>query len=151
MPDFITINKIDAQGAILKYDVYLTEQEAIDRVTELVDLGFTDAFYVDGAQTAVDGQTCAQNTKHWTADAVAKTVNLDTASVTAENLLINMVALRSARNAKLADSDNRVLADQWAAMNATAQSDWASYRQALRDIPATTPDPANPSWPVEPS
>lgn len=27
---------------------------------------------------------------------------------------------------------------------------WAGYRQALRDLPANTSDPANPTWPVKP-
>jgi len=28
---------------------------------------------------------------------------------------------------------------------------WLDYRQALRDLPANTEDPANPVWPVQPS
>ncbi len=27
---------------------------------------------------------------------------------------------------------------------------WASYRQALRDLPSNTSDPKNPTWPTEP-
>jgi len=27
---------------------------------------------------------------------------------------------------------------------------WASYRQALRDLPANTSDPENPTWPTKP-
>ena len=27
---------------------------------------------------------------------------------------------------------------------------WATYRQALRDLPANTADPANPTWPTKP-
>jgi len=27
---------------------------------------------------------------------------------------------------------------------------WMDYRQALRDLPANTTDPANPDWPVKP-
>ena len=27
---------------------------------------------------------------------------------------------------------------------------WATYRQALRDLPANTADPENPSWPAKP-
>lgn len=30
------------------------------------------------------------------------------------------------------------------------QSAWAIYRQALRDLPANTTDPANPIWPTPP-
>ena len=28
---------------------------------------------------------------------------------------------------------------------------WKTYRQALRDLPANTEDPANPVWPTKPS
>lgn len=31
------------------------------------------------------------------------------------------------------------------------QSAWAAYRQALRDLPGNTVDPANPDWPTPPS
>ena len=27
---------------------------------------------------------------------------------------------------------------------------WATYRQTLRDLPANTPNPANPTWPTKP-
>ena len=30
-------------------------------------------------------------------------------------------------------------------------ADWKTYRQALRDLPATTSDPANPTFPTPPS
>ena len=31
------------------------------------------------------------------------------------------------------------------------KTEWATYRQALRDLPANTSDPKNPTWPSEPS
>lgn len=31
------------------------------------------------------------------------------------------------------------------------QAAWAAYRQALRDLPGNTADPANPDWPTPPS
>lgn len=31
------------------------------------------------------------------------------------------------------------------------KAEWATYRQALRDLPANTTDPANPTWPTQPS
>jgi len=36
-------------------------------------------------------------------------------------------------------------------MDVATQTQWATYRQALRDLPATTDDPANPTWPVAPA
>ena len=31
------------------------------------------------------------------------------------------------------------------------KTSWATYRKALRDLPANTSDPANPTWPTKPS
>ena len=31
------------------------------------------------------------------------------------------------------------------------ETDWTTYRQALRDLPASTSDYANPTWPTEPT
>lgn len=53
--------------------------------------------------------------------------------------------LRAERDAKLAASDWTQVAD--APVDKAA---WATYRQALRDLPANTADPANPVWPQEP-
>ena len=33
----------------------------------------------------------------------------------------------------------------------STRTKWDSYRQALRDLPATTSDPSNPTWPTKPS
>ena len=58
-----------------------------------------------------------------------------------------MAALRQERNVKLAASD-------WTqGRDITLSNDdaWKSYRTALRNLPANTSDPANPTWPEEPS
>mgnify|MGYP001345352400 CR=1 FL=1 len=53
--------------------------------------------------------------------------------------------LRVRRNNKLAKSD-------WMANSDVTMSDaWKTYRQALRDLPANTSDPSNPTWPTKPS
>lgn len=59
--------------------------------------------------------------------------------------------LRSQRNKLLDESDAFVLPDRWASYTPEKQSGWASYRQALRDLPANTTDPFNPVWPVKPT
>ena len=56
-----------------------------------------------------------------------------------------MAALREKRNQLLAETDYLALSD------ATLSADMRTYRQALRDLPANTSDPANPTWPVKPS
>jgi len=58
--------------------------------------------------------------------------------------------LRIDRDVLLAQTDINVIADRWAAMSAETQTAWASYRQALRDLPANTADPLNPTWPTRP-
>ena len=62
-------------------------------------------------------------------------------------------ALRRERNKLLAETD-------WVVTRAVDASNdglgiqlpqvWVDYRQALRDLPANTVDPANPVWPVKP-
>lgn len=55
-----------------------------------------------------------------------------------------MAALRQRRNQLLTETDYLALADS------TLTDEMRSYRQALRDLPANTVDPANPVWPVKP-
>ena len=49
--------------------------------------------------------------------------------------------LRLERNKRLLDTD------WWAVSDRTITDAETTYRQALRDLPANTDDPANPSWP----
>ena len=51
---------------------------------------------------------------------------------------------RAERNARLAETDYLALSDS------TLTDEMRTYRQALRDLPANTADPANPVWPVKP-
>ena len=55
-------------------------------------------------------------------------------------------ALREKRDALLAGSDWTQIGDV-TLDNAAA---WRTYRQALRDLPANTADPENPTWPSKP-
>jgi len=52
--------------------------------------------------------------------------------------------LRLRRNQLLTETDYLALADS------TLTDEMRSYRQAPRDLPANTVDPANPVWPVKP-
>jgi len=53
--------------------------------------------------------------------------------------------LRKKRNSLIAETDYLALSD------ATLSEGMRTYRQALRDLPDNTSDPANPTWPVKPS
>ena len=55
--------------------------------------------------------------------------------------------LRETRTKLLAETDWTQGADVPVGIKTTYQS----YRQALRDLPANTTDPANPVWPTKPS
>jgi len=62
--------------------------------------------------------------------------------------MIKWAGLRTERDSLLASSDwtqspDSPLADE-------TKSKWATHRQSLRDLPASTEDPANPSWPDAP-
>ena len=56
-----------------------------------------------------------------------------------------MHGLRMMRNSLLSKTDYFALAD------ATLTDEMRAYRQALRDLPANTTDPANPVWPTKPA
>ena len=52
--------------------------------------------------------------------------------------------LRKQRDKLLAETD-------WLGNSDVTMSDeWKTYRQALRDLPANTTDPTNPTWPTKP-
>jgi hypothetical protein len=82
--------------------------------------------------------------------------DFDGNEVTLDQTLVNAAAaematesawssLRTKRTKLLAETD-------WMANSDVTMSDaWRTYRQALRDLPANTSDPANPVWPTEPS
>ena len=50
------------------------------------------------------------------------------------------------------ERDSRLKATDWMAnSDVTMSSAWKTYRQALRDLPASESDPDDISWPSEPS
>ena len=57
--------------------------------------------------------------------------------------------IRGVRNALLAESDFRVLPDS--PLSDSKLAEWKTYRQALRDLPANTSDPSDPTYPTKPS
>lgn len=57
--------------------------------------------------------------------------------------------LREERDKRLAQTDYLFSSDYPHPTEETKQA-WVDYRQALRDLPANTTDPANPVWPTAP-
>ena len=85
----------------------------------------TGAFDVEGNQVTLDQSVV---------DAAA-------IEVEAEQVL---ASLRTKRNRLLADTDYLALSDT------SLTDEMKTYRQALRDLPANTIDPASPVWPIKP-
>ena len=57
--------------------------------------------------------------------------------------------LRETRDLLLNQSDWTRMDDNQ--LSSDKKAEWATYRQALRDLPANTADPANPTYPTKPS
>ena len=57
--------------------------------------------------------------------------------------------VRTERDSLLRRSDWTQLADS--PLSSTKKTEWATYRQALRDLPANTEDFSNPTYPTEPT
>jgi len=57
--------------------------------------------------------------------------------------------LRETRDVLLNQSDWTRMDDNQ--LSSDKKAEWATYRQALRDLPANTADPANPTYPTKPS
>ena len=60
--------------------------------------------------------------------------------------VLQMEELRRQRNQLLAETDWTQSRD----VTLPNDAEWSTYRQALRDLPANTTDPANPVWPTKP-
>ena len=58
-------------------------------------------------------------------------------------------SIRAQRDGLLSSSDWTQFNDS--PLTDTKKQAWATYRQALRDLPANTTDPRNPTWPTKPS
>ena len=86
-------------------------------------------------------------------DADGKQVTLDQSVVDAAAVEVALEnawsALRTKRTQLLSDTDWEVVKHKELGTNIPAAL--KTYRQELRDLPANTSDPANPTWPVKPS
>ena len=90
--------------------------------------------------TEVNGLTGEVTTRPFTAEEMAEVERYQRDVLPLEQL----ENLRRERNRLLAETDYLALAD------VTLTDEMRAYRQALRDLPANTADPANPVWPTKP-
>ena len=59
-----------------------------------------------------------------------------------------LVGLRTKRNTLLTESDWTQYNDS--PLTDEVKAEWSVHRETLRDLPANTDDPANPTWPTPP-
>ncbi|MDA7649924.1 phage tail assembly chaperone [Verrucomicrobiales bacterium] len=100
------------------------------------DEGFLDGVYDALGYKVVNGQAVAKtDAEKQSYDNVrnAETIN----------------SLRDKRNVFLLKSDWTQSSDS--PLTDAKKEEWRTYRQALRDLPTNTTDPANPIWPIQPS
>ena len=82
---------------------------------------------------------------YWVVDAVAKTITHDTVTQTTDEAATEMVEIRRHRDRLLSETD-------WMANSDVTMSDaWKTYRQELRDVPASNTVYANVTWPTQPA
>jgi hypothetical protein len=87
------------------------------------------------------------SSKFFVIDGAGKTVTYDQSGQTAYETEARWAVLRTERNVLLDSSDWTQGPDS--PLDDT-KDDWATYRQELRDLPATTDDPTDVTWPVAP-
>lgn len=118
----------------------------------------SEALYLDTAGTTIppdavelsaeeyaavlDGQAQGKVIRH---DADGRPVAVEYAATAAELFM----TLRARRDALLRACDWTQMPDS--PLTDELRSDWAAYRQALRDLPETVTDPAAAEWPVAPA
>ena len=79
--------------------------------------------------------------------AIAKWTEANDAAIAAA--LPNEQSFRADRDTRLLETDWTVLADS--PLSTSKKAEWKTYRQALRDLPTSTSDYANVTWPTEPT
>ena len=118
-----------SDGVITKYQDFDSEDDAKAHV----------ATY--GGKVVAD---LDDNLAYW--DVSGDTASKDTDQLAADILARKWASIREQRDTKLAKSDWRSMPD-----SPTMSSAWKTYRQALRDLPASESDPDDITWPTEPS
>ena len=132
MENFIAIVK-STDGKLDKYQDFAVEADAVSHVEQY------------GGFVAPDP---GGGTSYWVVDEAAKTVVNNQAQADADALASSWERLRTERDALLVSSDWTQSPDS--PLTDEVKSSWATYRQQLRDLPASTADPANPTWPEAP-
>jgi hypothetical protein len=105
----------------------------IGKTEALISLQPNAEFVLSGDVLRWDSSDISQPTDDEIAEEISRLTNAEP-----------MRLLRLERDKRLHDCD------WWASSDLDMTQDQIDYRQALRDIPANTPDPNSPVWPIAP-
>lgn len=124
----------------MEYTVYTSEGHWLG----LVDCtSAADVPVLDDGQQVVSGN---QGEGTMLVNGVVSAASGDALNLYNERLLTD---IRFQRNKLLSKCDWTQFSDS--PLTDAKRQEWVTYRQALRDLPANTDDPANPVWPIQPS
>jgi hypothetical protein len=119
-------------------DAYLKTLGWLPLVETNVTPGVNQTFDTDVVTAEEDRVTLVHRVRDMTAEEIA------------ERDESYMSHLREQRDQKLVDSDWTQASDYTSPLADDKKAEWATYRQALRDLPENTDDPATPTWPEKP-
>jgi hypothetical protein len=132
MENFVAIVK-STGGKLDKYQDFAVEADAVSHVATYGGFVVSDP---------------GGNASYWVIDAEAQTAVNDQSQADADALAGSWGKLRMDRNALLVSSDWTQYTDS--PLGDEVKASWTTYRQTLRDLPANTVDPNNPTWPTSP-
>lgn len=114
----------------------------------MVDIGFVIAKYYSGHGFCIDNND--YETLKWYEDNTTPRPTLEEITEKWNEHLTSepWKELRQERNRRLAEVDWVFSTDYQ--IEDTLYREWLAYRKALRDLPSTTEDPVNPTWPEKP-
>ena len=130
MENFIAVVR-STDGKLDKYQDFAVEADAVTHVEQC------GGFVVPNP---------GGSTNYWVVDESAQTVVNNQDQADADALESSWASLRIERNALLTSSDWTQGTDS----PLDDKAEWVTYRQSLRDLPASTEDPTDPTWPEAP-
>jgi len=113
-----------------------------------MDIALILSEYYRGQEWTIHGNT--YETLKWYEDNTLPKPTLEELTAKQEELVAAqpMKDLRQERDRRLAEVDWIFTSDY--DLSVSDHAAWMAYRKALRDLPSTTEDPANPVWPEKP-
>jgi hypothetical protein len=132
MENFVAIVK-STDGKLDKYQDFSVEANAVSHVGQYGGFVVSDP---------------GGSTSYWVVDEEARTVVNNQDQADADALASSWAFLRAERDALLGSSDWTQASDS--PLTDEVKAEWAVHRETLRDLPANTDDPVNPTWPTPP-